>query len=85
MPAVKPVTVLNLNGKTYAVDACSKAVQELVELYNKFNEKAAQLHDEVTMAVAAREHMGMQINAQLLREEEEAAKKAAETSEPAGQ
>lgn len=84
MPAVKPVTVLNLNGKTYAVDACSKAVQELVDLYNKFNEKAAQLHDEVTMAVAAREHMGMQINAQLLREEEEA-KKVAETSEPAGQ
>lgn len=78
MAAIKDITVINLNGKTYAVDGCSKAVQEMVELYNKFNRKAAELHDEVTMAVAAREHVGMQINAQLVREEEEAAKKAAE-------
>jgi len=82
MASVKPITVINLNGKTYAVDACSKAVQEMVELYNKFNAKAADLHDEVTMAVAAREHVGMQINSQLVREEEEAAKKAAEEATP---
>ena len=80
MAAIKDITVINLNGKTYAVDSCSKAVQEMVELYNKFNRKAAELHDEVTMAVAAREHVGMQINSQLVREEEEAAKAAAETT-----
>lgn len=81
MAKAKPITVINLNGTAYAVDSCSEAVQELVGLYNKFNLKAAELHDDVTMAIAAREHVGMQINAQLQRELDEKAKKDAEPSE----
>lgn len=80
MAKVKHVTVINFKGKSIAVESCSQAVQEMVELYNKFNDKAAELHDEVTMAVAAREHIGVQINSQLAREEEELAKQEAEST-----
>jgi hypothetical protein len=83
MAQVKDITVINVDGKTYAVDTTSEAVQELVELYNKFNRRAADIQDDLTMAVAAREQIAQQINFQLRREEQEAADKAAAEMPPA--
>lgn len=77
MAKVKDITVINVDGKTYAVDTTSEAVQELVELYNKFNRRAADIQDDLTMAVAAREQIAQQVNFQLRREEQEAADKVA--------
>lgn len=87
MPKVADITVLNIDEKTYAVDSLTDEVKALVELYNEWNHKEAEVRDELTRFQAAKETLSRQIITKVrehLAEEEAAKEKVPDESEGTG-
>lgn len=84
MPKVADITVLNIDEKTYAVDSLTNEVKSLVELYNEWNHKEAEVRDELTRFQAAKETLSRQIITKVREhlDEEEAAKEAEAANDP---
>jgi len=61
MPKVTDITVLNIDETPYAVESLSAEVQALVEVYNEWNRKEADVRDELTRFQAAKETLSRQI------------------------
>jgi len=61
MPKVTDITVLNIDEVPYAVDLLPEEVQGLVEIYNDWNRKEADVRDELTRFQAAKETLSHQI------------------------
>ena len=61
MPKVTDITVLNIDDTPYAVESLSEEVQALVEIYNEWNRKEADVRDELTRFQAAKETLSRQI------------------------
>lgn len=79
MQKVTDISVLNIDGKPYAVESLSDEVRSLVAVYNDWNRKEAGVHDELTILQAAKETLSRQIIGKVrehVAEEEAAAKKA---------
>ncbi len=79
MPKVADITVLDVDEKTYAVDSLTEEVKSLVELYNEWNHKEAEVRDELTRFHAAKETLSRQIITKVREHiaEEESAKEQA--------
>jgi len=80
MPKVADITVLNIDEKPYAVDSLSEEVQGLVDIYNDWNQKEAEVRDELTRFQAAKETLSRQIISKV-REDLVAAEAAANDAE----
>lgn len=61
MPKVTDITVLNIDDTPYAVESLSEEVQGLVDIYNEWNRKEADVRDELTRFQAAKETLSRQI------------------------
>ncbi len=61
MPKVTDITVLNIDDKPYAVESLSDEIKALVDIYNDWNRKEADVHDELTRFQAAKETLSRQI------------------------
>jgi predicted nucleic acid-binding Zn-ribbon protein len=61
MPKVTDITVLNIDEKPYAVESLSDEVKALVDIYNEWNRKEADVRDELTRFQAAKETLSRQI------------------------
>ena len=61
MPKVTDITVLNIDEVPYAVESLSDEVKALVEIYNDWNQKEAEVRDELTRFQAAKETLSRQI------------------------
>jgi len=86
MPKVTDITVLNIDDVPYAVDSCSEEVQALVEIYNDWNRKEADVRDELTRFQAAKETLSRQIITKVregVAADEAATATAAEAEAPA--
>ncbi len=86
MPKVTDITVLNIDEKPYAVEALTDEIKALVDVYNEWNRKEADVRDELTRFQAAKETLSRQIIGQVrehIEAEEAAAKEAEATTEAA--
>jgi len=86
MQKVTDISVLNIDGKPYAVESLSDEVRSLVAVYNDWNRKEAGVHDELTILQAAKETLSRQIIGKVrehVAAEEEAAKVAEEAAKVA--
>lgn len=81
MAEVQKVKVLTFGDKTYQVDEMSDAVKSLVHYYNKANQDAADLHENLVIMNAARESLSREISNQVAREEAASAEKAKSSGE----
>ncbi len=79
---VDDVKVLNIDDTPYAVDAMSDEVKDMVAVFNGWNQREADLLDEVRMVRAAKNDLSRQIILQVRKEKEEAEAEAA-AAEPA--
>lgn len=61
MPKVTDITVLNIDDKPYAVESLPDEVKALVEIYNDWNRKEAEVRDELVRFQAAKETLSRQI------------------------
>jgi len=61
MPKGTDITVLNIDEVPYAVESLSDEVKALVEIYNDWNQKEAEVRDELTRFQAAKETLSRQI------------------------
>ncbi len=61
MPKVADITVLNIDENPYEVKDLSEEVRSLVEIYNEWNQKEAEVRDELTRFQAAKETLSRQI------------------------
>jgi len=82
MPKVTDITVLNIDEKPYAVESLTDEIKALVEVYNEWNRKEADVRDELTRFQAAKETLSRQIIGQV-REHIEAEEAAAAEAEAA--
>ena len=80
---VEDVKVLNIDGTPYAVDAMSDEVQAMVDVFNGWNQKEADVRDELAMIQAAKNDISRRIILQV-RQEKEEAEGAVEEGTPAG-
>lgn len=71
MAKVEDVKVLNIDEVPYAVDAMSEAVQAMVTVFNGWNQKEADLRDELMMVQAAKNDLSRRIILQV-REDRDA-------------
>ncbi len=85
MPTVAKITVLNIDDKPIAVDSLSEQVQSLVEMYNEWCQKEAEVRDELARFQAAKETLSRQIITSVKSETEEKVDEpvAVETPPPA--
>ncbi len=84
MPKVTDITVLNIDETPYAVEALTEEVKALVDVYNDWNRKEADVRDELTRFQAAKETLSRQIIAKVrehIAEEEAKAEEAKADSE----
>jgi len=81
MPKVTDITVLNIDEVPYAVESLSAEVQALVDIYNDWNRKEAEVRDELTRFQAAKETLSRQIIGKV--REQTAADEAAAAEESA--
>lgn len=77
MPTVQPVTTLNIDDKTLQVADLSQRVQNLVGVYNEWNQKLADAQSQFSLVQAGLNDLSRQIILQIKQDEEEAAKAAA--------
>ena len=61
MPKVVDITVLNIDDIPYEVENLSEEVQGLVEIYNEWNRKEADVRDELTRFQAAKETLSIPV------------------------
>lgn len=78
MPKVTDITVLNIDETPYAVESLSDEVKALVDIYNDWNHKEADVRDELTRFQAAKETLSRQI---ITKVREEIAGDETETTE----
>jgi len=69
---VEAVKVLNIDDVPYAVDAMSDVVQEMVEVFNGWNQREADVSDDLMMVRAAKNDLSRRIILQVRKEQEEA-------------
>lgn len=72
MAKVEDVKVLNIDETPYAVDAMSDEVQAQVALFNEWNQRDADLSNELAMVRAAKNDLSRRIILQVRQEKEEA-------------
>lgn len=70
--AVQDIQVINIDSVPYAVDAMSETAQRLVGVYNGWNQKEADIRDELMVIQAAKETLSRQIIEQVRAEKAEA-------------
>lgn len=61
MPKVTDITVLNIDETPYAVESLTDEIIALVDVYNEWNRKEADVRDELTRFQAAKETLSRQI------------------------
>jgi hypothetical protein len=83
MPEVQPIQVINIDNVPFAVDAMSETAQRLVAIYNEWNQKEADIRNELMIIQAAKETLSRQIIEQVRNEKAEAEKAEAEKTESA--
>ena len=83
MAKVEEVKVLNIDEVPYAVDSMSAEVQEMVEVFNDWNRKEAEIVDDLRIIRAAKNNLSMQIIQQVREEKEEAEAAEDNTEAPA--
>ena len=81
--AIEPVKVLNIDDVPYAVDAMSDEVKAMVEVFNGWNQRDADLSDDLAMVRAAKNDLSRRIILQVRKEKEEAEAAAAPPAEEA--
>ena len=86
MPKVEDVKVLNIDGVPYAVDGMSEQVQQLVSVYNEWNQDEADCRNRLMQLQAAKNDLSRQIILQVRNEKAEAERAEAEAgAEPAAE
>jgi hypothetical protein len=87
-PAVEPVKIITIDNTPYAVDTMSDEVQEMVKVFNRWNDAEAGkqhelniLGDQISMLQAAKDTVSRQILEKV--REDNAAKENAEAEAPA--
>jgi hypothetical protein len=78
MPTVQPITTLNIDNVSVNVADLSPAVQNLVGVYNEWNQDFADAQQKAAQLQAALNDLSRQIIVQIKKEEED--KKAAEAA-----
>lgn len=68
MTAVKPITVLNIDDVPYAVNTLSEDIQSLVTTLDGWNQKEADVYDELNILQAAKQTLSAQIVAKIREE-----------------
>lgn len=86
-PVVEPVKIITIDETPYAVDNMSEEVQEMVKVFNRWNENEAEkqyeinlLGDQISMMRAAKDTVSRQILEKVRTENAE--KEAEKTQEP---
>lgn len=79
---VEPVKVLNIDDVPYAVDAMSNEVQEMVEVFNGWNQDEANILDDLAKIRAAKNDLSRRIILQVRKEKEDAEAEALATEAP---
>jgi len=75
MPTVNDIETINIDEVTYKVEDLSEEAAALVEIYNDWNRKEADVRDELTRFQAAKQTLSTQIIARIRQDnapEEEA-------------
>lgn len=80
MATVQPVTTLNIDGNTLQVADLSQRVQQLVAVYNDWNQKNADAQNELMLVQAALNDLSRQIIVQIKADAEAAAAAANDTA-----
>lgn len=80
---VQDIQVINIDNVPYAVDAMSDTSKRLVGVYNGWNQKEADIRDELMMIQAAKETLSRQIIDQVRAEKAEAEPKSDNKTEAA--
>lgn len=80
MATVQPVTTLNIDGNTLQVADLSARVQQLVAVYNDWNQKNADAQSELAMIQAALNDLSRQIIVQIKADSDAAAAAASDTA-----
>jgi len=78
MPKAEDIKVLNIDEVPYAVDSMSETVQQMVAVFNEWNQKEADAQDAFMLVRAAKNDLSRQIINQVRTEKEEAEKEEAE-------
>lgn len=83
MIKVDDVKILNIDEVPYEVEKMSKEVQSMVSVFNGWNQRDAEVADELTMVRAAKNDLSRNIILQVRKELQEAAEseKATEATE----
>lgn len=80
---VEPIVNLNIDGETYLVSDLTPTVQNMVDVFNGWNQKEADVTDKLMMVKAAKADLSRQIIMQVRADKEaEAAADAAEAEAP---
>lgn len=72
MPKVEDIRILNIDGVPHAVEGMSDTVKRMVEIYNEWNQREAEVQSELMMVQSARNDLSRQIILQVRKEKEEA-------------
>jgi len=65
---IQDIKILNIDDVQYPVDSLSEGCQRLVQIYNKWNRREAEIRDEMMLIQAAKESMSRQIITQVRNE-----------------
>lgn len=65
MPTVNDIETINIDEVTYKVEELSEEARALVEIYNDWNQKEAEVRDELTRFQAAKQTLSTQIIAKI--------------------
>lgn len=83
MPTVQPIVTLNIDNNALNVADLSTKVQQLVTVYNEWNQKLADAQTNFALTQAALNDLSRQIIVQIKQDQDEAAAKAAADVAPA--
>jgi len=65
MPTVNNIETINIDEVTYKVEDLSEEARALVDIYNDWNKKEAEVRDELTRFQAAKQTLSTQIIAKI--------------------
>ena len=78
MAKVEDVKVLNIDDVPYAVDSMSDEVQQMVAIFNEWNQQEADVRNQLALVQAAKNDLSRRIILQVRKEKEEAEAEAGE-------
>lgn len=81
MAEVQDIQVINIDNVPYAVDAMSDTAKRLVAVYNEWNQREADIRNDLMMVQAAKETLSRQIIEQVRTEKAEAEAAAVESTD----